>query len=175
MHKQLMTDTSLDSLMALLDSKDVMVRQKARISLVAMGKRSVSALSRVLQHSSSAHARWASAKALSEICDVGSIPALIGALEDTDSDVAWLAALALQKMKKEAWRLLLQKLIDKGEDSVRLRRGVYHVFTNQHDTGFNDLLGELRDSLEDTAPPESWSLIAEKILKRIRSEQGDEV
>jgi len=169
MHKQLMSDTSLDSLMALLDSRDVMVRQKARISLVAMGKSSVSALCRVLQHSSSAHARWAAAKALSEICDTGSIPALIRALEDTDSDVAWLAALALQRLKGAAWELLLQKLIDKGGDSVRLRRGVYHVFTNQHDTGFNDLLGELRASLEDTAPHEEWLLVAKKILKRMGS------
>lgn len=174
MHKQLMTDTSLDSLMVLLDSKDVMVRQKARISLVAMGKRSVSALSRVLQHSSSAHARWAAAKALSEIGDGGSIPALISALEDSDSDVAWLAALALQKLKKEAWRPLLQQLIEKGGDSVRLRRGVYHVFTNQQEPGFNDLLGELRSSLEDTALPESWSLAAKKIQKRMQSEQTED-
>ena len=173
MNTQHSTDTSLKSLMEMLDSKDGLIRQKARISLVEMGDPAVIPLSEALAHSKLDHTRWAAAKALGEIVDVRSIPALVNALDDTDSDVAWLAGVALKKFEKAAWKILLQKLIESGVDSVRLRNGTRHVFSGQKEEGFNDLLEELMTALEDTALPEAGAIVATEILKRIRSEDAD--
>ena len=97
----------------------------------------------------------------------------MNALEDTDSDVAWLAGLALKKFKKSAWKLLFQKLIENGVDSVRLRNGARHVFSGQKEAGFTDLLEELMIALEDTALPEAGAIVATEILKRMRSDDAD--
>ena len=96
----------------------------------------------------------------------------MSALDDTDTDVAWLAGVALKKFEKAAWRILLQKLIESGVDSVRLRNGTRHVFSGQKEEGFNDLLEELMTALEDTALPEAGAIIATEILKRMRSDDA---
>lgn len=173
MDTQNSTDTDLKSLMEMLENKDGLIRQKARILLVEMGDAAVMPLSEALTHSKLDHTRWGAAKALGEIVDVRSIPALVNALEDTDSDVAWLAGLALKKFEKAAWKILLQKLIESGVDSVRLRNGTRHVFSGQKSEGFNDLLDELMTSLEDTALPEASAIVATEMLKRMRSDDAD--
>ena len=165
--------TDLKSLMKMLESKDGLIRQKARISLVEMGESAVIPLSEALTHSKLDHTRWGAAKALGEIVDVRSIPALVEALDDTDSDVAWLAGMALKKFEKSAWKILLQQLIKSGVDSVRLRNGTRHVFSGQKEDGFDDLLEELMTALEDTALPESSAIVATEILKRMRSDDAD--
>lgn len=167
------SDTTLNSLMKMMESKDGLIRQKARLSLAEIGAPAVMPLSEVLLHSTLDQTRWAAAKALGEIVDVRSIPALVGALDDTNTDVAWLAGLALQKFEKDAWRLLLKELIVNGVDSVRLRNGVRHVFSGQKGEGFNDLLEELMTALEDTALPEAGPIVATEMLKRIRSASMD--
>ena len=90
--------TDLKSLMRMLESKDGLIRQKARIALVEMGDPAVIPLSEALAHSKLDHTRWGAAKALGEIVDVRSLPALVSALDDTDTDVAWLAGVALKKL-----------------------------------------------------------------------------
>ena len=165
--------TDLKSLMRMLESKDGLIRQKARIALVEMGDPAVIPLSEALAHSKLDHTRWGAAKALGEIVDVRSLPALVSALDDTDTDVAWLAGVALKKFEKAAWRILLQKLIESGVDSVRLRNGTRHVFSGQKEEGFNDLLEELMTALEDTALPEAGAIVATEILKRMRRENAD--
>jgi len=167
------TDTSLKSLMKMLESKDGLVRQKARLLLVEMDGPAVIPLSEALTHSKLDQTRWAAAKALGEIVDVRSLPALVNALEDTDSDVAWLAGVALKKFEKAAWKPLLQRLIENGVDSVRLRNGTRHVFSTQKEQGFNDLLEELMTALEDTALPEAGAIVATEVLKRMRIENAD--
>jgi HEAT repeat protein len=173
MNTQPSTDTDLQSLMRMLESKDGLVRQKARIALVEMADPAVIPLSEALMHSKLDHTRWGAAKALGEIVDVRSIPALVSALDDTDADVAWLAGVALKKFEKDAWRLLLQKLIVNGVDSVRRRNGTRHVFSGQKAEGFNDLLEELMTALEDSALPEAGGIVAGEILKRMRSDDAD--
>src|SRR5664279_2458385 len=93
--KQKLTGTSLESLMEMLASKDGMTRKKARISLVALGKQAVPSLTQALQNSKLDHLRWEAAKILGAIGDVKAIPPLVKALEDSDQDVAWLAACLL--------------------------------------------------------------------------------
>jgi len=173
MNTQQSAETNLQSLMKMLESKDGLVRQKARIALVEMGDPAVIPLSEALQHSKLDHARWGAAKALGEIVDVRSIPALVNALDDTDADVAWLAGLALKKFEKAAWRPLLQKLIESGVDSVRLRNGARHVFSGQKAEGFNDLLEGLMAALEDSALPEEGGIAAGELMKRMRSNRAE--
>ena len=168
MKTQPTTDTNLKTLMGMLESKDGLIRQKARMALVEMGAPAVIPLSEALQHSKLDQTRWGAAKALGEIVDVRSLPALVNALDDTDSDVAWLAGMALKKFEQAAWKILLQKLIENGVDSVRLRNGTRHVFSGQKREGFNDLLEELMTALEDTALPEASGIVATEILKRVR-------
>lgn len=97
-----LTGASIESLMDKLASKDGMVRQKARESLVALGKPAVASLIRALKNSTSDQVRWEGAKALGAINDARSIPTLVEALSDSNSDVTWLAAEALSKFKKAA-------------------------------------------------------------------------
>lgn len=169
MIKKTLTGTNIDSLMDMLASKDGMTRENARESLVALGKPAVSSLTKALKSSKSDQVRWESAKALGAICDARSIPALINALADSDYDVAWLAAEALIKFKKTAWAPLLRALTKKGPYSGLLRQGAHHVFANQKDDEFNDLLKVLRKALRPTAPPISAIVAAYEILKRMKT------
>jgi roadblock/LC7 domain-containing protein len=153
----------------MLASKDGMIRQRARRSLVVLGKPAVSPLTRDLQTSPSDQVRWEAAKALGAICDARSIPALIKALADSDYDVAWLAAEALIKFKKTAWAPLLRALTKGGPYSGLLRQGAHHVFVNQKEDGFNDLLKVLSKALEPAAAPESAMGAAYEVLKRLKA------
>src|SRR5437588_9016694 len=74
-----------------LSSKIGFVRLRARRSLVAAGHSAVALLIDVLG-SANEQARWEAAKALSEIGDPSAATALVGALEDEDRDVRWMAA-----------------------------------------------------------------------------------
>jgi len=167
MNGQKGTGTNLESLMDMLASKDGVVRQKAREALVNMGKPAVSSLIQALENSRLDQVRWEAAKALESISDTGSMPSLVKALEDSNSDVAWVAADALKTFKKAAWLPLLQALIKSGSDSVALRKGAHHVLVDQKEDGFNDLLATLLQALESSSAPESSAVAAHEILKKL--------
>jgi HEAT repeat protein len=167
--KQILNGTDLKSLMEMLAGKDSATRQKARNSLVALGKPAVSSLTRVLRNSKSDHVRWEAAKTLGAIGDAGAIPSLVKALEDSNSDVTWLAAEALRNFKKVAWPQLLRALINSKPDSVLLRQGAHHVLRKQKEDGFNDLLSTLRTALESSTASESTPFAASNLLKRMKT------
>jgi len=168
MYEQKQSGISTQSLVNLLDSEDAKVRTRSRKSLVIIGKQAVPPLSMVLENSKIYKARWEAAKALSEIRDIKSIPILVKALEDPESDVAWLAAKTLKKFRKAAWPELLHALKKRGADSVLLRNGAHHILRNQKMEGFNDLLDALKVALEQGSPPESILLAAYNILERMK-------
>lgn len=168
--KQKKTNENLETLMELLTSKDGMIRKKARKTLVAVGKPAVLSLTKVLQNSQLAQVRWEAAKILGGINDKRAIPSLVKALEDKDHDVAWLAAEALSNFKKAAWPVLLRVLIKSGSESVLMRNGVHHALKNQKEEGFNDLLATLKEALESKTVPESATIAANDILKRMKTE-----
>jgi len=159
---------SPQSLVILLENEDVKVRTKARKSLVTIGKPAVVPLSLVLENSKIYKARWEAAKALSEINDLKSIPTLVKALEDPESDVAWLAAKTLEKFRKAAWSELLQALVSRGSESILLQHGAHHILRKQKVEGYNDLLDILRTSLETGSVSESISPAAHNILERMK-------
>jgi HEAT repeat protein len=168
MSKQNMTGTNLESLIEMLANKNSVTRQNARKSLVVLGKPAVPPLIRLLKDSKLDHLRWEAVKTLDAICDERAIPSLVKALEDSDIDVAWLAAEALKKYKKAAWPVLLNALIKSGEDSVQLRNGVHHILLKQKENGFGDLLKTLMKALKSNAASESTTIAANEIIKRMK-------
>jgi HEAT repeat protein len=169
MIKKIRTGTNLASLMDTLENKDGAVRQKARSALIAVGKPAVSTLTRALQNSKQYHVRWEVVKTLDAIGDARAIPSMVRALEDSDADVAWSSAEALRKFKSAAWQPLLRALIDSGTDSVLLRQGAHHILRNQKEPGFTVLLAKLVKAIEFGTVPESASLAAYEILKRMKA------
>jgi HEAT repeat protein len=167
MNEQKETGTNIESLMDLLGNNDGTIRQNAREALVTLGKPAVASLTQALQDSNSDQVRWEAAKALGGINDAGSIPPLVKALEDKNSDVAWVAADALKLFKKAAWPSLLRALIRSKSDSVALRKGAHHVLVDQKEEGFSDLLAALLQALESSSAPESSAVAANEILKRM--------
>ena len=168
MYEQKQSGISTQSLVNQLESEDVKVRTRARKSLVTIGKQAVPSLSLVLENSKIYKARWEAAKALNEISDLKSIPILVKALEDPESDVAWLAAKTLEKFRKAAWPILMRALVDHGSKSVLLQHGAHHILRKQKVEGYNDLLDILRTSLESGSIPESISPAAYNILQRMK-------
>lgn len=163
---------SIQSLVNMLENEDVKVRTRARKSLVTIGKQAVPPLCLVLENSKIYKARWEAAKALSEIAELKSIPTLVKALEDPESDVAWLAAKALEKFRKAAWPELLRALVDRGADSVLLQHGAHHILRKQKVEGYNDLLNNLLIALEPGSVHESISPAASKILEQMKGQRS---
>ena len=169
MSKKPSAGTNLESLMNMLADKDGMIRQKARRSLVALGKPAVSSLIKALRDSASDQVRWEAAKALGAIGDTRSIPPLVKALADSNSDVAWVVAEALRKFEKTAWPPLLRALMKNEPNSGPLHQGAHHVLRNQKEDGYDDLLATLMHALEHDALSESAMVAAHEILKRMKA------
>lgn len=168
MSEQKLAGENIETLVQLLESEDDKVRIKARKSLVTLGKPAVSSLSKVLENSEVYKARWEAAKALGAIGHVNAIPSLVKALDDPESDIAWLAAKALEKFREAAWPELMRALIKRGSDSVLLRHGAHHILRKQRKDGFRDLLEVLMKALESDSVPESTPLAANNILGRMK-------
>jgi HEAT repeat protein len=164
-----LTGTSIESSMDKLASKDGMVRQKARESLVALGNPAVASLIEALRNDTSDQVRWEAAKALGAINDARSIPTLVEALSDSNSDVTWLAAEALRKFKKAAWPSLLRALMKNEPNAALLYQGAHHVLLDQREDGFDDLLAALMKALEIGALSESAIVAAHDILERMKA------
>lgn len=166
---------NLADLMAMLRHKDGLVRKKGREGLQALGKPAVAPLCQVLLTEKDHHVRWAAAKALGELRDPDSAPALVDALEDRNADVAWLAAVALENLGRDAWKPLLQALVDRGADSVAIRQGAHHVLSRQKAPGFDDLLDQLRAALKFGELTESGGIAATELLKRVRALEAQSI
>lgn len=147
-----------------LGSEEGGTRQRARKSLVALGRTAVPSLIRTLRESSSAHARWGAAKALGEIGDARAIPELVAALDDVDSDVAWLAADGLRRFKRAAWPTLLHRLIRDGSHSILLRQRALWVFRDPSAEECDELLAALVDALRSYTVSETAAITAYEVL-----------
>lgn len=164
--------SEIPALMAMLAHKDGLIRKKGREGLEALGRPAVAPLCEALLTAKDHHVRWAAAKALGTLRDPDSAPALVDALGDRNSDVSWLAAVALENLGQEAWRPLLQGLIDRGVESVALREGAHHVFSKQKAPEFDDLLDTIREALEFGELTEAGGIAASEMLKRLRDKDA---
>ena len=176
--------SGVETLLAMLQHRDGLVRQKGRLALTEMGDAAVPGLCRVLLNAPSKEARWGAAKALGEIASPESVPALLDALEDRNSDVAWLASSALNKLGRVAWKPVLQRLVERGVESVTVREGVRRALAAQTFDRYAELFRTVIGSLEFGELDEAGSMAAAEILRLmledlqrevddLRPEQGD--
>ncbi len=119
-------DSELHELIVKLGSKNGMEREKARKSLVVIGRDSIDYLMELLAHPKHIY-RWEAIKTMEEIADPLSIPSFIQALEDDKSDVRWIAAKGLINLGALAIEPLL-KILEQKSDSVFILEGAHHIF-----------------------------------------------
>jgi len=172
MNSKASDNADVASLVGDLSDRDGVIRQRARETLVTLGSGAVSPLIELLTSSRSDQARWEAAKTLGAIEDERSIPALVKALGDDNTDVGWVAAEGLKKFGMAAWPSLLNALIE-GEpnDSGLLYLGANHVLVDQQEDGYDDLLAELLKDLEAGGLSESAMVAARNILDRMKTKQ----
>jgi HEAT repeat protein len=159
----------INSLIDGLHSTDAASRSHARHHLVAIGRNAVSVLVKLLE-SPVQHVRWEAAKVLEGIADPDAVPALINALGDSDTDVAWVAGEALGAIGEEAVPALLRRLASKpqpGEQpSDRLYRGAHQVFDGlakrRGDHRFDGLLKALQAEEAEIHVPLASATILEE-------------
>lgn len=118
-------DGRIEAWIAALQARDGSIREHARERLVEVGEQATGELMALLE-SGDRQARWEAVKALTEIADPRTVPALLRALQDDDNDVCWVAAEGLAAIGPEAVVPLLQLLIRDGE-SFKVRQGAHRV------------------------------------------------
>jgi hypothetical protein len=153
-------------LIADLKSKDGMVRQRARQSLVAIGKPAVISLVKLLRDRND-QVRWEAAKALGKIGDRRAAPALIAALEDEEFDVRWLSAEGLIALGGEGLAPLLKALVESPQ-SVWLREGAHHVLHDLAKVGLRKRVAFLLQALEGVEPETEVPSAARELLNTLR-------
>ncbi len=118
----------IKSWIAELKKDDGFAREKARLSLVKIGRPALGALIEALS-SKQMRVRWEAATALQQMADPAAAPALVKALQDKEFDVRWLAAEALIVLGRRGAAALLEAVISHS-DQTTLREGAHHVLNH---------------------------------------------
>ena len=161
-----MSDHDIGQLIDDLGSKAGATRHAARQELIEMGSSSVSALTDALASPTRSHyTRWGAAKALGEIKEPDSAPTLVAALEDDESDVRWLAAVALTKLDDGGLRALLTAMTG-GELELHHHHAAHHVLHDFADRGRDDV-GPVLAALEGSSPKTEAPLAAADLLRTL--------
>ncbi len=143
---------AVPAMMAILAGDDSLARQRARESLVDIGKPAVAPLMKALESpESNFHLRWEAAKALSELEDPAAAPVLIKTLEDDNFSVRWLAAEGLIALGRDGLAPLLEALV-KRSGSASLREGAHHVLRMLDGGDLHYQLAPVLSALEDIEP-----------------------
>ena len=151
-HENLQTlgDERIRTLVRELASRDVLTMQRARESLITLGK---TALPELLQAANDPNdqVRWEAIRVLGEIRDSSTAPALVEALTDQNFVVRWIASEALASMGRRALIPLLRKLVEHPE-SVWLRRGTHRVLRVESRGELAKILDPVVRALEGIQP-----------------------
>jgi HEAT repeat protein len=161
---------SIDILIKQLSDKDGQMREKARLTLVDIGKEATLPLTTLLT-AKDQQTRWEAAKTLGGISDPVAIPSLINALEDNIFEVRWLASEALVGIGAVSIKPLLEKLRI-GSDNLFLREEAHHVFKyilrdNPKANDLNAILKPVIDALDSSTAGVSTPAIAKKALEKL--------
>jgi HEAT repeat protein len=166
---------AIHDLIAALTNGSPVDRQHAREALAAIGRLAVDPLIRLLGDHRP-HVRWEAVKALGSIADPAAAPALVGALEDEDGDVRWLAAEGLIGLGLEALQPLLSALAC-GPSSSDLLEGAHHVLYTLDRRRLPSVVKRVLVALAGSTPHMAVHLAAYTALKSLRarepSAQGD--
>jgi HEAT repeat protein len=159
------TESTIKKWITELGSRDGMVRQQARGSLVAVRKPAIVHLAK-LTRDRNEQVRWEAAKALGEIADPKTAAPLTCALEDEEFDVRWLAAEGLITLKNKGLPPLLKALI-KRPQSVWLREGAHHILHDLSRTNLRKQVKALLEALEGVEPEIEVPTAAQKLLNSL--------
>jgi HEAT repeat protein len=157
------TNADIEELIAALEHHNPVERQKARETLVVIGRPAVTALLRLLEHRTG-HVRWEAVKALEAIGDPAAASDLVARLTDKDEDVRWVAAEALIALRRKGLKSLLKALADK-PDSTWLQQGAHHVFNTLHKKQALELLLPVLAALKQEEPELAIPQAVAKVLE----------
>jgi len=161
-------------LIVLLNDPDQAKRRQARLGLMALGQAAMPSILNTLKFGPE-NSRWQVAKALSQLADPSTAPALVQALRDHSFGVRWLAAEGLTAMSCDGLEPLLAGLICDA-DSVWLREGAHHVLHSMHDNGLAEtecaVAEDVLCALEGPAPASELPWKAEAALEKLRQAHG---
>ena len=161
------SDARIPPLLCSLAGGDPVVREKARETLVAIGKPAVPSLIQLLSNRRPL-ARWEAAKALRAIADPLAATALVNALDDTDDDVRWVAAEGVIALGREGLQPLLAALLERGQSSW-FCQGAHHVCrvlaTKRH---LSPILRPLLAAFDQFQPQMAVPLAAYTVLSKLR-------
>jgi HEAT repeat protein len=144
--------------------------QKARQSLVRIGRSAVPALLRALADPN-AQLRWEAAKALSQISDPDTADALVIALEDDNSGVRWLAAEGLIAIGPQAMEPVLKALIEDPR-SILLRDGAHHVFHDLRSDQLREIAAPVLEAMLGIGPSVDVPQAASQALSQLAAGNG---
>jgi HEAT repeat protein len=159
------TAAEIEGLVAALEHRDPVSRQKARETLVTIGRPAVAALIELLENHND-HVRWEAAKALGAIRDPAAASALVARLMDKDEDVRWVAAEALIALRRKGIKPLLEALADKPE-STWLQQGAHHVFNSLLKKQAMETLFPVLSALNQEEPELAIPQAVAKVLKAL--------
>jgi HEAT repeat protein len=166
-----MVDASkIDNLIKQLSDKDGLMREKARLTLVDIGKEATLPLTALLT-AKDKQTRWEAAKALVAIADPVAIPALIKTLEDNIFDIRWLASEALVAIGPDCIKPLLETL-STGAKNLFLREESRHVlkYILRDNPKANELIAILKpvvDALNGSAASVEVPGVARTALEKL--------
>ncbi|MBI2829938.1 MAG: HEAT repeat domain-containing protein [Chloroflexi bacterium] len=175
-------EATVKALIAELDCDEMPACQKARHSLVGMGKAAIPALVQAIK-SPKVWVRWEATKALGQIADPAGTPALVDALEDSEPDIRWLAGEGLIATGRKSLIPMLEALAGR-PDSVRLQESAHHVlhhmagkdFRSTHHTATHQpqsarlgkILQPVLDTLEGPNPSHTLSPIVRAAINELK-------
>jgi HEAT repeat protein len=161
----------IDALIKQLSDKDGQVREKARLTLVDIGKEATAPLTKILT-ARDQQTRWEAAKALVAIADPSAIPALVKTLGDKVFDVRWLVAEALVAIGPECIAPLLETLNERS-DELFLREEARHVIKyimrdNPKSLELNEILKPVVAALEGSIARVEVPGVTRTALEKLR-------
>ena len=156
----------IENLISKLDGNDRQIRKQTRLQLMEAGREATPYLSAALRNRNS-YIRHEAAKALGELRDPESAPALVEALLDESIEVHWASSEALIALGQDSILPVLKGMV-KHFDSYRFRQGAYHVLhtfkrTSQLDPHASKVLESLGDIQSSASAP--WA--AQKAIEAL--------
>ena len=164
------TGEGIEELIAKLRTKDGAIRERARRSLVTLGKPAVLSLIGLLSEKNE-HMRWEACKALGSIKDPMAADALVEALSDRSMEIRWLAAEGLIALGRNSVIPLL-KALRFHFDSLFLLQGAHHVlYALQRQRLLDPSTLAVLDTLRRLGPRVAVAVAAQKALGTFRKVQ----
>lgn len=158
-----MTEPALESLFAQFTDNDRLVRERARMQLVAAGSAALPVLTKGLE-SDSRQVQWESAKALFSLGDPAAADALARTLEDEDLDVRWICSEALIKLGRPGVAAVLKRLT---QTSDNLLHDAADMVLSRFIASMHVILQPVIDAIRSDGPNEAVMVAAGEALGKL--------